>query len=100
LARVQLSAQAANDLADLGPERHRAEDLLAALAQQPRPANLDIKALRGRATWYRARVGPYRLIVRPLAAEESSELGTPGARGYLVARIVHRRDLERIVRRL
>lgn len=94
MAGVLLSEQAAKDLAGLGADRARVEDLLRALGQVPRPQNLDLKKLRGRAPWSRARTGPFRVIFRPLSAE-----GTSG-RGYLVAQIVHRRELERIIRRL
>lgn len=98
--RIRLSEQAANELAKLGTDAARVKKLLGSLAVEPRPANLDIKALRGRSPWSRARVGPYRVIFRPLSADEVSDLGEPGARAYLIARIVHRRDLERIIRGL
>ncbi len=98
--RVELSAEAVSDLMELGPDRNRVESFLKRLAEDPRPANLDIKPLRGRAPWSRGRVGSYRAIFRALTAAECVDLGEPGARGYLVARVVRRRDLERIVRGL
>jgi hypothetical protein len=54
---------------------------------------LDIKPLAGAAPWHRLRVGDHRVLYRsidPSEAEDSS------AR-WLVARVVHRRDLERAV---
>lgn len=81
----------------LGRQRRQVERLLLELAEEPRPANLDIRTLRGRAPWARARVGTYRVIFRRLTTEETRQLGAPGRRGYLVARIVQRRDLERAI---
>ncbi|MGH2377885.1 MAG: type II toxin-antitoxin system RelE family toxin [Candidatus Limnocylindria bacterium] len=98
--RVQLSRRAVRDLTKLGRERRRVERLLAALGQEPRPANLDLKPLRGREPWSRARAGSYRVIIRPLTGEEVRRLTGAAGRGYLVARIVHRRDLERAIGRL
>lgn len=97
--RVHLARRAVKDLTKLGRERRRVERLLAALGQEPRPANLDVKPLRGREPWSRARAGSYRMIFRSLTADEVRRL-TGAGRGYLVARIVHRRDLERAVGRL
>jgi mRNA-degrading endonuclease RelE of RelBE toxin-antitoxin system len=55
--------------------------------------NLEIKPLTGVAPWHRLRVGEYRILYRPVDPEEG---GDTNAR-WLVARIVHRRDLERAV---
>jgi hypothetical protein len=44
-----------------------------------------VKALRGAVPWLRMRVGDHRVIYR----------ATPAA--YVVARIIHRRDLDRPV---
>jgi hypothetical protein len=66
----------------------------------------DVKALQGAAPWLRMRVGDYRIIYRPLskdelaqAVEETRASGDEpeASEGYLVQRIVHRRDLERAV---
>ena len=54
-------------------------------------ANLDIKSLVGAAPWYRLRVGDYRVLYRAVAADETSD----GGERFLVARVIHRRDLER-----
>lgn len=56
-------------------------------------ATLDIKPLTGAAPWHRLRVGDHRVLYRPI---EASEAANSNAR-WLVARIVHRRDLERAV---
>lgn len=54
---------------------------------------LDVKALRGSEPWLRLRVGDYRVIFRTIGADER---GAEGAT-VLIARVVHRRDLERTV---
>ena len=56
-------------------------------------SNLDIKPLAGAAPWHRLRVGDYRILYRPIEPREAVD---SNAR-WLVARIVHRRDLERAV---
>jgi hypothetical protein len=76
------------------PERRRIRDALGALAAGAE--NLDVKALSGRAPWLRMRVGDWRVLYRPLTQAEAAESG----RGWLVARVVDRRDLERSVRSL
>lgn len=98
--RVQLSPRAVKDLAKLGRDRPRVDRLLVALGREPRPVNLDVKPLRGREPWSRARVGPFRVVFRPLAVEEVRQLTGLADRGYLVDRIVRRRDLERVIDRL
>lgn len=97
---VHLSREAVRDLAKLGTGRRRVERLLVALGQEPQPANLDITRLQGREPWSRARVGPYRVIFRSLAADEMRQLTGVVGRACLLARVVHRRDLERAVARL
>lgn len=90
---IVLSRRAIRDLRHIG----RGGSLLAiqralqALASDD--PNLDIKALAGVAPWRRLRVAEYRVIFR--AVDHS---GDPGAdTRFLVARVVHRRDLERAV---
>lgn len=62
---------------------------------------LDVKALQGRQPWLRMRIGPYRVIYRPLGAHELAVVSTVERRGetsgYIVERIVHRRDLDQAV---
>lgn len=55
--------------------------------------NLDIKPLAGVAPWHRLRVGDYRILYRPVAPNEAVD----SEARWLVARVVHRRDLERAV---
>jgi mRNA-degrading endonuclease RelE of RelBE toxin-antitoxin system len=90
---VVLSRRAERDLRRVGaaPELTRIREALEGLAAGA--ANLDIKALAGSAPWHRLRVGDYRILYR---AVEAGEAADPNAR-WLVARIVHRRDLERAV---
>jgi len=103
-AHVELLFKARNDLKDLDPGRDRKaviDALMVGLTAVPPPGNLDIKALKGAAPWLRLRVGNYRILYRPLTPEElkvvSRRRRQRAAAGYLVARIVHRRDLERAV---
>lgn len=93
--RVELTRRATRDLRALSPPDYRrvARAITETLASEPLPANADDKPLRGRSPWYRLRVGELRLIYRALEADE-----IPGIEsGRLVARVVHRRDLERAV---
>jgi mRNA-degrading endonuclease RelE of RelBE toxin-antitoxin system len=101
-AHVELSSRARRDLRRLGPGPDRKpviDALTVALVAIPPPGNLDVKPLEGHEP--RLRVGTYRVRYRPLRAEEleavSAQRGHHAEVGYLVARIVHRRDLERAV---
>lgn len=67
------------------------------LAADPLPPNLDLAALRGRTPWLRLRSGDWRVLLRPLSQAELGDVGGTAERGFLVARIVNRRDLERAV---
>lgn len=90
MERVEFSSRAARDMRRISKaEVRRIMDAVEALAVDER--SLDIKALRGRAPWLRMRVGDYRLLYRPISRDESHGVG------YLIARVVHRRDLERAV---
>jgi mRNA-degrading endonuclease RelE of RelBE toxin-antitoxin system len=90
---VVLSRRAVRDLQRIGGGLLlvRIREALEALAAGA--SNLDIKPLAGAAPWHRLRVGDYRVLYRPV---DSSETVGSDAR-WLVARIVHRRDLERAV---
>lgn len=90
---VVLSRQAERDLRRIGDLEtfERLGEGLAALAGE-RP-NLDARSLVGAAPWHRLRVGDYRILYRSVDPTETDD---PAIR-YLVARIVHRRDLERAV---
>jgi mRNA-degrading endonuclease RelE of RelBE toxin-antitoxin system len=104
-AHVELSSKAQRDLKRLGPgpeQKAIVDALMVGLGAVPPPENLDIKMLKGFPQYLRLRVGDYRIIYRPIDPAElpwlSEGTGTPEVvTAYLVARIVHRRDLERAV---
>lgn len=91
MERIALSRRAVKDLRRIGPgdELSRVRGAMQALASDG--PSLDVKALRGRSPWLRLRVGDYRILYRPLGPDE------PEGASYLVARIVHRSELERAV---
>lgn len=95
--RVELSKRALRDLRRIDRQnRRRLLDLLEDdLAADPQPANLDIKHLVGRAPWLRLRRGEHRILYRPLTQDELRELDATEQAGYLVERVIDRRDLER-----
>lgn len=87
--------------------------MLSGLTEDPPPENLDVKPLQGTAPWMRLRVGDYRVVYQALNLSEMQALqaehpsfraDTVEARkageptGWLVARIVNRRDLDTIYR--
>jgi mRNA-degrading endonuclease RelE of RelBE toxin-antitoxin system len=88
---IQLAQRAVRDLRRLDrSDLRRVRDGLDAVAAGS--TGLDIKPLAGHAPWRRLRVGDFRVLYRELTAEEGG--------GWLVARVVNRRDLERAVRSL
>ncbi len=93
---VELSKRALRDLRRIDHKnRKRLLDLLENdLAAEPQPANLDIKALAGRAPWLRLRRGEHRALYRPLTQTELQTLNASEQAGYLVERIIDRRDLQ------
>ena len=80
----RLSRRAERDLQRLDPQvRGRiATELQALAAEAP---NLDIKPLKASGAWARLRVGEHRILFRPIEG------------GWLVERIVDRRDLQRAI---
>ena len=90
---VILSRQAERDLRhlDRGEALMRIRAALSALAAEGR--DLDVRSLAGAEPWLRLRVGDYRVLYRPIGVDEP--VG-PDVR-WLMARIVHRRDLQRAV---
>lgn len=88
---IVLSRQAERDLRTMRDARTLArigEALSALAAGEP---TLDARPLIGAAPWHSLRVGDHRILYRPVDPAEAVD---PGTR-WLVARIVHRRDLER-----
>ena len=89
---IVLSRRAERDLRRIGSEETLARIRDALLALAGGGANLDIKPLIGAAPWYRLRVGDCRILYCPIDPDEAIEQGE-----WLVARVVHRRDLEAAV---
>lgn len=91
MGSIALSRRAVKDLRRIGPgeQLNRIRQSLDGLeGEQP---GVDIKMLRGQSPWLRMRVGDYRILYRPIDSGEVADAS------HLVARIVHRRDLERAV---
>lgn len=86
-----MSLRAERDLRRMGAgaNRQRVRQALESLGENT--PNLDIKALQGHSPWLRMRIGDYLILFRPITEGEEDE------RSYLVARIVHRRDLAQAV---
>ncbi len=82
------------------PDRAALLEALDHLSQVPLPDNLDIVPLSGRAPWHRLRVGHWRILFRRLSEEELKLAATDATEGYLIGRIIHRRDLLEAVRGL
>jgi mRNA-degrading endonuclease RelE of RelBE toxin-antitoxin system len=97
---VQLGSKANRDLRKIKDDRARrdvARFLKDELTADPHPDNVDIVPLSGKAPWMRGRSGEHRVIFRPLTADEVQE----GFKtGYLVARIVDRKELQKAVKAL
>lgn len=86
MGRVALAPKAAHDLKRLHPhDRKRVADALAVDLAGP-AGHADVRPLVTAPGWLRLRVGDYRILYRPT-----------GASGWLVGRIVHRRELDRAV---
>jgi mRNA-degrading endonuclease RelE of RelBE toxin-antitoxin system len=94
---VQISRRAQRDLRALKGTRDlvRVLDALDRLAEQSE--NLDVKPLQGAAPWLRLRVGDFRIVYRPLTSIELQAIRPRATAGFLVARIVNRRDLDRAI---
>jgi hypothetical protein len=86
--RILLSTRAVRDLRRLGPgpELDRIEAGLQRLSTGE--ANLDIKPGTGSAPWLRLRIGDWRILFRPAGDQ------------ILVARIIHRSELQQAIRTL
>lgn len=89
MAEVRLARRAVKDLDSISKtQTRRILDSLDRLAKDPERPELDVKPLVGRRPWRRLRVGDYRVLLR---IDPST---------MLVARVVHRRDLDRAFRTL
>ncbi|HKZ92830.1 MAG TPA: type II toxin-antitoxin system RelE/ParE family toxin [Candidatus Limnocylindrales bacterium] len=91
--RIVLARRAERDLRQIG-----SRDMLARIGQAlddlaTGGTDLDIRPLVGSPPWHRLRVGDYRVLYRPVAPDEAMSAEA----GWLIARIVHRRDLGRAV---
>lgn len=95
VVHVELTRRATRDLRSLSPTDYRraARAIAETLASKPLPANTDDKPLTGRSPWRRLRVGELRVVYRALETDEVVGV----KRGRIVARVVHRGDLERAV---
>jgi mRNA-degrading endonuclease RelE of RelBE toxin-antitoxin system len=88
-ARIELAPRAIRDVGQLErPVRERMQRALEALSEHA--SNLDVKPVTGRSPWRRLRVGEHRILFRQLAPSEAPP-------GYLVARVIDRRDLLRAI---
>jgi mRNA-degrading endonuclease RelE of RelBE toxin-antitoxin system len=90
---IVLSRRAERDLRRIGAgvDLARLRTALEGLAGGA--ANLDAKPLAGSTPWHRVRVGDYRILYRAIDPGEAPAADVR----WLVARVVHRRDLDRAV---
>lgn len=95
--RVDLARKAQRDLHKLrhSPDLKRVQGAIESLRSHG--VNADVKALEGARPWLRLRTGDWRIIYRRYTQVEVDERGEDG---YLVARVVNRRDLADAVRSL
>ena len=91
--RVVISRRAERDLRRIGSRDELARVRAALSGLAGGAADLDVRPLVGSSPWHRLRVGDYRVIFRAIASDEAID---PEA-AWLIARIVHRRDLGRAV---
>lgn len=102
MPHLEVSSAAERDLRRIGAgaQLDRIERALKRLSEDA--PNLDIRALTGHAPWLRLRVGEHRIVYRRLSATELdsfTETGRPvgAVSGYLIHRVVNRRDLEHAI---
>jgi mRNA-degrading endonuclease RelE of RelBE toxin-antitoxin system len=100
--RVELASRAKRDLKRIkGSALDAILDALEhVLTADPPPTNIDVKPLAGRAPWLRLRVGGHRVLYRPLTVTELRDLDAEEQTGFLVGRVIDRRDLEKAVKSL
>jgi mRNA-degrading endonuclease RelE of RelBE toxin-antitoxin system len=90
---IVLSRRAERDLRRIGAGADLARLRTALEALAGGAANLDAKALAGSTPWHRLRVGDSRILYRAINPGEAADADVR----WLVARVVHRRDLDRAV---
>ena len=73
--------------------------VLDSLSQDPAPTNLDVRPTVGHGPWLRLRIGTLRVLFRRLTLDESRSLDIRG-HGYLVERVIDRRELDEAVKPL
>jgi mRNA-degrading endonuclease RelE of RelBE toxin-antitoxin system len=87
--RVELAPRAIRDVQRLERSaRARVQRALVALSTAA--PNLDVRPVAGRSPWRRLRAGEHRVLFRDLTSQEDPP-------GYLVARVIDRRDLLRAI---
>lgn len=91
MGSIALSRRAAKDLRRIGAGEELGRIRQALEALEGELAGLEIRPLRGQPPWLRLRVGDYRILYRPLDRDEGADAS------HLIARVVHRSDLERAV---
>jgi len=75
--------------------------VLDTLEDDPWPDNLDVTPLVAYRPWIRVRDGNYRVFMRPLTNDELATLGVEFPEtGYLVGRIVDKKDARRVQKAL
>ena len=90
--RIEIARRAERDLRKLPRQGvGRVRDKLAEFVAGAE--NVDVKTLQGRSPWLRLRVGELRVLLRPLGPTESADRKP----GWLVARVIARRELERAI---
>lgn len=90
---IVLSRRAERDLRRIGAGADLARLRTALEALAGGAVNLDAKPLAGFTPWHRLRVGDYRVLYRAIDRGEAADADVR----WLVARVVHRRDLDRAV---
>ena len=99
MARIDLSSAAQKDLRNALkiPAGAAIKRIIThELSAEPWSENLDVASLEGMGSWLRVRAGEFRIVLRPMTAGECKTRGV--SKGYLMDRVVNRRDLERILK--
>ena len=95
-AHIELANRAARDARSMDPQTVDVRVRRLTGLPVTNPA-LNVVALVGHHPWRRARVGDYRILFRPLTDGELAGLTVEANTGYLIARIMHRSELDRAV---